>query len=147
MNPDPIIVPPSLDLLHWVEDYVYRHHHRAFPVVFEGQLQGMITTQALNQIPREEWSEHTVGELMIHNLTAITIPAAADALDALSKMQRIGLSRLLVTEGDRLVGIVSLKDLLHFLDMKLELEGWNENPPQDHEAGSPPRRDELLAHR
>jgi len=30
---------------------------------------------------------------------------------------------LLVTEGDRLLGIVSLKDLLRFLDLKLELEG------------------------
>ena len=38
-------------------------------------------------------------------------------------MQRTGSSRLLVTEGDRLLGIVSLKDLLRFLDLKLELEG------------------------
>jgi CBS domain-containing protein len=36
--------------------------------------------------------------------------------------QRTGSSRLLVTDGSRLVGIVSLKDLLRFLDLKLELE-------------------------
>ena len=33
MNTDPITVPPSLDLRKWVEDYVYRHHRKAFPVV------------------------------------------------------------------------------------------------------------------
>ena len=33
------------------------------------------------------------------------------------------MSRLLVTEGDKLVGIVSLKDLLRFLNQKMELEG------------------------
>ncbi|HEY1272374.1 MAG TPA: site-2 protease family protein, partial [Terriglobales bacterium] len=30
MNSEPIVVPPSLDLLHWVEDFVYRYHHKAF---------------------------------------------------------------------------------------------------------------------
>ena len=40
MNPDPIVVPPSLDLRHWVEDYVYRYHRKAFPVVSDGHLEG-----------------------------------------------------------------------------------------------------------
>jgi CBS domain-containing protein len=39
----------------------------------------------------------------------------------LGQMQRTGSSRLLVTEGDQLVGIVSLKDLMRFLNLKLEL--------------------------
>lgn len=52
MNSDPITVPPSLDLLHWVEDFVYRYHHKAFPVVSDGHLEGCITTQALAGIPR-----------------------------------------------------------------------------------------------
>jgi Zn-dependent protease/CBS domain-containing protein len=123
MNPEPIVVPPSLDLRHWVEEYVYRYHRKAFPVGSDGHLEGFISTQALADVPRAEWEQHTVGELMRHDLDAITIPAGAGALEALQKMRRIGSSRLLVTEGDRLVGIISLKDLLHFLSLKLELEG------------------------
>jgi CBS domain-containing protein len=38
-------------------------------------------------------------------------------------MQHTGSSRLMVIDGDRLVGIVSLRDLLRFLDLKLELQG------------------------
>ena len=49
-------------------------------------------------------------------------------MEALGKMQRTGSSRLLVTEGDRLLGIVSLKDLLRFLNLKLELEGGDGIP-------------------
>jgi Zn-dependent protease/CBS domain-containing protein len=135
MNPDPIVVPPSLDLLHWVEDSVYRYHHRAFPVVAGGRLEGMITTQALGRIPRQEWSAHTVGEVMSSDLQAMTIPANADALEALGKMQRTGSSRLLVTDGDRLLGIVSLRDLLRFLDLKLELE---RTAPPDHDGAHTP---------
>jgi CBS domain-containing protein len=123
MNAEPIVVPPSLDLRHWVEDYVYRYHRKTFPVASNGHLEGFINTQALAQVPRAEWEQHTVGEVMRHDLEAITIPANADALQALRQMQRIGSSRLLVTEGDRLVGIISLKDLLRFLSLKIELEG------------------------
>jgi len=127
MNPNPIVVSPSLDLLRWVEDFVYRYHHRAFPVASNGRLEGVVTTQALSQIPREEWAEHTVGEVMANDLGAVTIAGDADSLEALGKMQRTGSSRLLVTDGDRLVGIVSLQDLLRFLDLKIELEGADGN--------------------
>jgi CBS domain-containing protein len=123
MNPDPIVVPPSLDLLHWVEDYVYRYHHRAFPVASNGKPEGIVTTQALGKIPRGEWANHTVSEVLVPDFRTLSIAADADALEALRKMQRTGSSRLLVTDGDRLVGIVSLKDLLRFLNLKLELEG------------------------
>jgi Zn-dependent protease len=122
MNREPIVVPPTLDLRHWVEDYVYRYHRKAFPVGTDGHLEGFVSTQALSSLPREEWDRHTVGEVMRQDLRAISVPPGADALAILSKMQRTGSSRLLVTEGDRLLGIVSLKDLLRYLTLKLELE-------------------------
>ena len=123
MNPNPITVPPSVDLQHWIEDYVYRYHHRAFPVTTDGRLEGVITTHSMNGLPRGEWAKHTVAELMTDDLRGVTISADADAMEALGKMQRSGISRLLVTDGARLVGLVTLKDLLHFLSLKLELEG------------------------
>ncbi|MFN4259645.1 MAG: site-2 protease family protein [Gemmataceae bacterium] len=122
MTPEPIAVPPHIDLRHWVEDYVYRYHRKVFPVTDDGRVQGIVSTQALAQFPRGEWDQHTVAEVMQPDTKNLTITPDADALHALSKMQRSGFSRLLVMEGDRLVGIISLKDLLRFLDMKMELE-------------------------
>jgi Zn-dependent protease/CBS domain-containing protein len=118
----PTVVPPSVDLRHWVEDYVYRYHRKVFPVASNGRLEGVISTKALAQIPRAEWELHTVGEVMDPNVAAASLPPDADALQALGKMQRTGMSRLLVTDGGNLLGIVSLKDLLRFLDQKIELE-------------------------
>jgi CBS domain-containing protein len=60
---------------------------------------------------------------MTPDVKRYSIPPDADALRALAQMQQTGSSRLLVTDGDRLVGIVSLKDLMQFLDLKLELCG------------------------
>jgi CBS domain-containing protein len=121
MNPQPISVPSGTDLLHWVDDYVYRYHLKTFPVASNGQLEGVISTRALSRFPRTEWVLHTVGEAM-DNLEPACISPEADAVKALSQMMSTGSSRLLVAEGDHLVGIISLKDLLRFLDLKMELQ-------------------------
>src|SRR2546425_11491421 len=121
MTAEPIVVPPALDLRHWVEDFVYRYHRKTFPVASNGHLEGVISTQALAHVPRNEWVQHTVGDLMRHDLRAISISPDADALQALSKMQRTGSSRLLVTDADHLVGIISLTGLLNFFCVTFEL--------------------------
>ena len=51
-----------------------------------------------------------------------TISPDSDAMDALSIMNRTRNSRLMVVEGDRLVGVIALKDLLDFLSLKFDLE-------------------------
>jgi Zn-dependent protease/CBS domain-containing protein len=139
MNSNPVTVTPNLNLREWVEDYVYRHHHKAFPVVFDGRVEGVITTRALSPYPRQEWDHYTVGDAMLRDLSQVTISPDADALHALEQMQGTGASRLLVMENGELRGIVSLKDLLRFLQLKLELEGeGEENEPEQPEERTGP---------
>ena len=46
-----------------------------------------------------------------------------DAVKALSTMNNCGSGRLMVTEGDHLLGVLALKDLMGMLAAKLDLEG------------------------
>jgi Zn-dependent protease len=128
LNPKPIVVPPGLNLRSWVEDYIYRYHRKLFPVSANGHLEGVINSKALTHYPRNEWDQYTVAEAMRPDVATIGIAPDADALQALGQMQRTGSSRLLVLEGDRLVGLVSLKALLRFLNRKLELENREYEP-------------------
>ncbi len=123
MTPSPIAVPAELDLATWVDDYVFHYHRKRFPVVSHGRLVGLVRTAALGRIPRSEWSLHTVSDVMERDLEFLRIPPRTDALDALGRMQQSGATSLLVAEGDRLVGVISLSDLLQYLDLKLDLEG------------------------
>ena len=50
------------------------------------------------------------------------IGPGGDAIKALSIMSRTGNSRLMVVEKGRLLGVVTLKDLMKFLALKVELE-------------------------
>jgi len=47
-----------------------------------------------------------------------TIDATADAMDALTKMHKCKLSRLIVIENGRLAGMIALKDLLDLLALE-----------------------------
>jgi CBS domain-containing protein len=141
MTVSPITVPSSLDLQTLVEDY--RFHRKSFPVVDEGSLVGFVQTTALADFPRDSWDHHTVAEAMSPDWQTHSVPPDADAMYALEKMQQTGSSRLLVvdTADDRLQGIVTLKDLLRFLDLRLELEDAKK-PPQESDSRRPPREDE-----
>jgi Zn-dependent protease/predicted transcriptional regulator len=123
MNKDVVTVPPQATIEELVEDYVYRHHYKFFPVAADGNLEGCISTRQIKEIPREEWDRHTVRELAGDCDAGNTVASGDDATAALSKMHQNGNSRLMVVDQGKLVGIISLKDLLRFLSLKLDLEG------------------------
>ena len=122
MKSDPLTVPPSASVRQLVEDYIYKYHFKMFPVT-EGpdKLIGCVTTKQLDGVPREEWNLKTVGDLATQCSPENTIEPQADAMKALSLMARTGSSRLIVVEGNRVVGVITLKDMLAFLSLKLEL--------------------------
>lgn len=123
MRRDPVIVPSSVTLQHLVDDYVYEHYFDMFPVEKDSRLVGCITTRALKRVPREEWSRKTVGEIAEPCAESNTIPPQTDAVEALETMTRNHSSRLLVSSNGHVEGIITLKDLLGFLSLKLDLEG------------------------
>jgi len=122
MNSDPITVPRGTPVASLVEDYVYRHHHKMFPVVDGDHLVGCVTTRDIKQLTRDEWPNQTVQSISRPCSPENTIGPDDDAMHAMAAMRRTGSSRLLVVDGDdHLVGIVSLKDLIELLSVRLEL--------------------------
>jgi predicted transcriptional regulator len=122
MTRDVSSVPPEMAVEQLVEKYVYQQHHRIYPVRTNGQILGYVTPQEIKRVPRAAWSHYRVGDIMAADLDPVRISADTDAAEALAQMQRTGQPRLLVVESDSLVGIITLKDLLDVLGLKMELE-------------------------
>lgn len=122
MKPDPVIARPSLSIKELVEDYVYQYHYKLYPVVEQDQLKGCVSTRQIKSMDREKWADTTVSDVLEPCSEANTIDPDADAVEALSTMGENNTSRLLVSKGGRLLGIIALKDMLDFLSMKIELE-------------------------
>lgn len=123
MTTDPVTVPASISLRELVEDYIYRHHFKMFPVVRDTRLVGCVTTGQVKDFPREEWDRHSVQEIVSDCCAENSVPPDMDAVQALAKMNQTGITRLMVVEDGRLLGILSLRNLLDFLSMKIDLEG------------------------
>jgi Zn-dependent protease/CBS domain-containing protein len=122
MNTDPVTVPPSLTLDRFVEDYIYRYHYKLFPVVEDQKLIGCVRLQDLRSIDKKKWASTPVRNLMQPCTLENTIEPQADAVQALSKMNKTSASRLMVVDHGHLEGIIALKDMLKFLSHKVELE-------------------------
>jgi len=123
MTDDPVAVNADTTLRELVDDYVYRHHFKMFPVLANGRLTGCVTTRGIQEVAREQWDQRTAGDIEEPCTEENTVGPDEDAMRALTLMSRNQLSRLLVAEDGQLKGVITLKDLLRFLALKLELEG------------------------
>ncbi|MDW7680491.1 MAG: site-2 protease family protein [bacterium] len=123
MKKNPVTVPPTLSLYELVENFIYKYHFKIFPVVKQAELLGCVKSKQLKEIPREEWKKQTVGDIFEKCSADNTIAVDTDAVKALSAMKRSSNSRIMVVDkNNKLAGILSLKDLMEFLSLKIELE-------------------------
>jgi Zn-dependent protease/CBS domain-containing protein len=129
MKTDVVTVPPDISVAELVQDYFYKHHYKMFPVSQNDLLAGCVTTKQVKDLPREQWTNHSVADIAQSCTKNNTVGPDTDSLKALSLMNRTGNSRLMVVNNNgRLEGIISLKDMLKFLSLKLDLESDEQFP-------------------
>ena len=106
-------VTPDLTVAELMERIAVKRH-MGYPVV-NGGLQGMVTFQDAVAVPRDRRDRVRVGDISTKEI--VTIEPNAPALDALKRMADRKIGRLLVTEGDRLVGILTRTDLMRAVSL------------------------------
>lgn len=122
MTTDVVVVPPDITLNTLVRDYFYTSHHRDYPVVGQGRLLGHIPLSKMKTIPRDEWGKQRVRDVLEPVSAENAIAPLEDTLQALALLNKAEQSHLMVVEDDRLLGLLSLTDILKFLSVKTVLE-------------------------
>ncbi len=119
-------VTPETTVAELVER-MFRERHTGYPVIEDGHLVGLVTLADARAIDPVERDAYLVEDVMSSDLE--TIDPDANAIDAIERMQRSRIGRLLVVDdpGDRwgdspndegdLVGIISRSDLMTALDI------------------------------
>ncbi|MGB1548170.1 MAG: CBS domain-containing protein, partial [Alphaproteobacteria bacterium] len=123
MKHEPVTVSPELTAAELVEDYFYRYYYKMFPVVEGGHLLGSVGLNEVKKVKRDQWATTRIRDILTPASNATTVTPETNAMAALSLMQKTGNGRLCVTVGDRLQGILTRKDMLEFLSLRLDLEG------------------------
>ncbi len=116
-----ISVPPDISVNDLVENYIYKYHHKMFPVVEDGNLVGCVTTEQVRDIPRSEWGARRVEEMTKKYPASNIIDPGLNVIEAWALMNRTGITRLAVVQDGKLAGVITSKDILRVLSLKMEL--------------------------
>lgn len=104
-----------------VDEHLLRGEGRCF-FVFDGETpRGLITLNEFAKIPREEWTNRTVGEAMIPNEKLITVAVNSQLLTALQTMDEAEIAQVAVVENNRLTGILSREQILRYISLRQSL--------------------------
>ncbi|MCV2873711.1 site-2 protease family protein [Defluviimonas sp. WL0050] len=110
------------DTLGDVVNRIMLRHSVSFVPVTEGDhLLGYVDTALLQKIDRENWGDTHVGDIYVRSdpTNTITPDVATDAL--MTRIASGGRRKFLVAEGGRLLGVITLSDLMAYLAVLQEL--------------------------
>jgi Zn-dependent protease/predicted transcriptional regulator len=122
MTHDILTVPPDITVQQLVSDYFLVHPHGGYPVTKDGKVLGVVTLQCARAVPKKKREFETVAQAMIPCERTVMVGPALGVLDAMQKMAREKVGRVLVVEGGRLLGMVTRGDLIRALQTRQELE-------------------------
>jgi Zn-dependent protease/CBS domain-containing protein len=123
MTKNVITVSGDIKLNKLVDDYFFRFRHASFPVVEDDTVLGLVTLHDVKEIPRDKWEDKMAKDIMLPLGKQLVISKHADAMDALTKMARNNIGRLLVIEDSKLIGIISQRDIMRLFEFKSEIGG------------------------
>jgi Zn-dependent protease len=107
-----------------LEDYareMVRTGRRAHLVVGGTELVGLVTAEALNSVPQQDWDVTSVQAVMLPKNKLHWAAPEEPALSLLDRMRTIGMQQMPVIAGGNVVGIVTRDSILRVLQSRHEL--------------------------
>ncbi len=96
-------------------DFMFRFKHMGYPVLEDTEVRGMVTFSDIQKVPREERKNVKVSQIMTKNIIALT--EEDDAVSVLKLMTVNNIGRVIVTNNNKMIGIVSRTDLLRSVQL------------------------------
>jgi Zn-dependent protease len=115
MSRDCTRVSGNVTLQELVDRHVLGAGQRCFVVTRGDETVGLVTLSEINKVPRSSWSTTNVGQIMIPSDKLTSTPANAGAWTTVESMGRNGINQLPVVEGNKIIGVLSRDDLVHYL--------------------------------
>jgi Zn-dependent protease/predicted transcriptional regulator len=107
-----------------LEEYgqeVARTGRRAHLVVSDGQLAGLMTIEALQAVPREEWNMTSVQAVMLSREGLQWATPEEPAVELLARMSSANVDEMAVVSGGNLVGLVTRDSIVRVVQARMDL--------------------------
>jgi Zn-dependent protease/CBS domain-containing protein len=118
MRTNPPTVSADITISTLVHEYIMNRDDHAFPVEVDGELVGLVTLEDVRTIGREQWDTTYVRDVMTPDSRLATLPATAEADEALHQLSQLDVSQMPVVENGRLVGLIRRRDIMKWLQLQ-----------------------------
>lgn len=112
MSRDPVVVLPEITLAEFVNQVMLKYHVSFAPVVSNGVLIGAIDKEVLAAVNRENWANTHVGDVFAGLDVAAIVAPDMTVANLFKRIAETGTRKFLVVRDHRLLGVVTLADLL-----------------------------------
>ena len=116
MTPNVVAIDADQTLDQATNYYFLRYGFGGFPVVDNGRLMGMVSLKEVTAVPRESWPNVKVREVAVPLEPGMTIRPEEPFTTVMERMLQEDRSRLLVTEDNKVTGIITRSGIARFLD-------------------------------
>jgi Zn-dependent protease/predicted transcriptional regulator len=123
MNENIVNVTKNTTLQDLVDDYFMKYRFGRFPVIENEKTQklvGIISLHDVKGVPKEEWREVRVGDIVKTISENEKVDISMEISDAIKKMGKNDLGHLVVMSGDKLRGIITKSDVMRFIKIRSE---------------------------
>lgn len=121
MTRDLVDMPSGTTVARAVDEYFMRNNYNAFPVHGDRGDSGLVTMKQVRELPREQWDSTTVDEIMEPLSEMCTVSPSGAAGEVVDKLMRGEVGRVVVVDHDEVVGLITPRDLVRWLERAREL--------------------------
>jgi predicted transcriptional regulator len=122
MSPSPQTVPADATLQRMMDEVFMRSRYVAFPVVDGDETIGLVTLHQLREVPREQWPSITVRDTMIPLDPSLIVAPGENMMVVMDRLRASPARRVVVMQEGRLIGIITARDVTHWLERARQLE-------------------------
>jgi len=114
---DAVTIPSGESVEHVVNEYFLRYGYGGFPVMDGADFIGFITLKEIKDIPKEQWHDTRVSQIVIPHQKRWEVSMDDDALKALELMINEDKGRVVVTEKERIVGLITRNGITSYIQI------------------------------
>lgn len=110
-------VPPDLPVSALVDTYLMGADERAYPVMQNAQLVGLVSLEDVHKVPRAAWDTTTVTQIMTPADALEVITPEDDAASSVMKLAERDFNQMPVVENGHLAGMLRRQDIVKWLQL------------------------------
>jgi len=109
---------PSISLDEAVDRYFLRFGYGGFPVMDQGRFLGILTLKEVKNVPRQDWGRVKVSDVYVPHERRWEVSPEADVMKALELMIKEDKGRIVVTEKDKIIGLITRNGIARYVQIK-----------------------------